>query len=788
MKLFLPITWCACVFMGALLIVSQARAADAIDFDRQIRPILSDKCFHCHGPDEATRESELRLDTKEGALADLGGHFAIVPGQADASELIKRIESSSDDDRMPPPDSGRQLSAAQIDLLKRWIEQGASWQQHWAFVPVTRPALPAVKNNLWPANAIDTFALAKLEAEGLAPAPAAAKETLLRRVTLDLTGLPPTIAEIDAFLADQSPDAYEKVVDRLLASPRYGERMVSEWLDAARYADTNGYQGDRTRTMWPWRDWAIAALNRNQPFDQFTIEQLAGDLLENPTLEQRIATGFHRNHMLNGEGGRISEESRIDYVIDRVDTTATTWLGLTLGCARCHDHKYDPFAQKDYYRLFAYFNNVPESGAVDRDGSANPVVEFPSPEQTLQLQTLAQQIADLQAKLTATPEDQKPAREELEKQIKTLTDQRDALQKQVPIVMVMDELPQPRNSHILLRGVWDKPGEKVTAGIPAQFSPELADMPANRLGLAQWLVAPQHPLTARVTVNRYWQRFLGTGLVKTAEDFGVQGERPTHPELLDWLADEFVRSGWNVKAMHRLIVTSATYRQSSKITPELVERDPENRLLARGPRYRWPSGVLRDQALAASGLLVEQLGGPAVKPYQPPGVWEEMSFGNIRYEQDHGEKLYRRSLYTFWRRTTPPTMLFDVASRQVCTVTQSQTNTPLHALTLLNDVTYLEAARALAERVMQEANSPEDRITQMYRLLTSRRPTTAELAILRGRFDALHAAYQQDHETATKLIAVGESPVAADVDRAELAALSAIATVMMNLDETQTKE
>jgi hypothetical protein len=778
-----------CALLVALGGAAEASAAEKIDFDRQIRPILADKCFHCHGPDAKTRDSELRLDTKEGAFAAIDGRHAIVAGDVAASELVKRIKSAKDDERMPPPDSGRQLNAAQIELLERWIAEGATWQQHWSLTPVARPALPAVKNNAWPRNAIDTFILARLEAEGLVPSTDAAKETLLRRVTLDLTGLPPTIAEIDAFVADVSPDAYERVVDRLLASPRYGERMVSEWLDTARYADTNGYQGDRTRSMWPWRDWAIAAFNRNQPFDQFTIEQLAGDLLPQPTLPQKIATGFHRNHMLNGEGGRIAEESRIDYVIDRVDTTAATWLGLTLGCARCHDHKYDAFAQKDYYRLFAYFNNVPESGAVDRDGSANPVIELPTSEQSQQLAAFEEQLKALQSQLAATPEDQKPAREELDKKIKETTGQRDNLKKQFAIVMVMEERPQPRDSFVLVRGAWDKPGDKVTAGVPEQFSAAPTDAPANRLGLAKWLVDRKHPLTARVTVNRYWQRFFGTGLVKTADDFGVQGERPSHPELLDWLASEFVTSGWDVKQMHRMIITSATYRQSSKVTPALVERDPENRLLARGARYRWPSGILRDQALAASGLLVEQQGGPAVKPYQPAGVWEEMSFGGIRYEQDHGDKLYRRSLYTFWRRTTPPTTLFDVASRQVCTVKQSRTNTPLHALTLLNDVTYLEAARALAERAMKVGDqTPQQRITAMYRLTIARPPSSAEMEVLLPRWEGLQGKYQQDKDAAAKLIKVGESPADASLDAADLAAYSAIASIILNLDETVTKE
>jgi hypothetical protein len=771
------------------LSLSAARGAEPLSFDRDIRPILADKCFHCHGPDEVTRESDLRLDTKEGAFADLGGYRAIVAGDLAASELLQRIASDDAGERMPPPDSGRELAAEQIDLLRRWIEEGAVWEQHWSFTPVRRPAIPATRLAAGAQNPIDHFLRARLEAEGLTPAPEAERTALLRRVTLDLTGLPPTLEEIDRFLADRAPDAYERLVDRLLASPRYGERMVSEWLDAARYADTNGYQGDRTRTMWPWRDWAIGALNRNQPFDQFTVEQLAGDLLPEPTLAQRVATGFHRNHMLNGEGGRIAEESRIDYVVDRVDTTATTWLGLTLACARCHDHKYDPFSQADYYRLFAYFNNVPESGGVDRDGSANPVLELPSPEQAETLRRLEAEISQAQQTLDATPEEDQEARGARDRALKELTGRRDNLKKQFPLVMVMEERPQPRDSFVLVRGVWDKPGEKVAAAVPGQLHPLPADAPVNRLGLARWLVDPEHPLTARVTVNRYWQRFFGQGLVKTAEDFGVQGERPSHPELLDWLAAEFVESGWDVKGLHRLIVTSAAYRQSSRVTPDAWERDPENRLVARGPRYRWPAGVLRDQALAASGLLVERVGGEAVKPYQPPGVWEEMSFGNIRYQQDSGEKLYRRSLYTFWRRTTPPTTLFDVASRQVCTVRTATTNTPLQAMALLNDVTYVEAARALAELALRgEGTEPAERLTTMFRRVLTRAPREAEMEVLLARLALLERHFADDAAAAARLIAVGESRADARLKPAELAAYTGVATLLLNLDETLTKE
>ncbi len=781
---------CSIVIVG----MNSSRAAEPpkIDFDRQIRPLLSDTCFICHGPDEKKRDSDLRLDLKDSAFADLGGHKAIVPGDVAASELIKRITSSNPDERMPPPDAVRQLKPAQIQLLTDWVAQGAPWEQHWSFTPIARPALPDVKQSNWPTNALDRFVLARLEQESLAPSPPANKEALLRRVTLDLTGLPPTLAEIDAFLADDSPGAYERVVDRLFASPRYGERMVWEWLDVARYADTNGYQGDRTRTMWPWRDWAIAAINRNQPYDQFTIEQLAGDLLDSPTFEQRIATGFQRNHMLNGEGGRIAEESRVDYVIDRVDTTAATWLGLTLGCARCHDHKYDPFTQREYFQLYAYYNNITESGSVDRDGSANPVVEAPTREQQARFKQLERDRAAVEQQLAALPTEVTAERasekDELTKRLDAATKARDDYKKQFPIVMIMEERPQPRESYVLERGQYNKYGVKVTPQVPAQLIPLPAEAPATRLSLAKWLVDPSHPLTARVTVNRQWQQFFGFGLVKTTEDFGVQGERPSHPQLLDYLAAEFIASGWDVKRLQRLIVTSSTYRQSSRVSEELVERDPENRLLARGPRYRLSSAIIRDQALAASGLFVEQLGGPAVKPYQPGGVWEEMSFGNIRYDQDHGPSLYRRSLYTFWRRTTPPTMLFDVASRQVCSVRHARTNTPLQSLTMLNDVTFIEAARALAQRVLTGDKEPADRITTMFRLLTSRRPSAAELQVLSASLARFQAQYTADLEAANQLVQIGESKHNPQHPPAELAAYTSLATLLLNLDETLSKE
>jgi hypothetical protein len=736
--------------------------------------------------------------------------------------------------RHAPPSTGRKLSLAQLESLRLWIEQGAHWQEHWAFIPPQRPELPKVKNPAWVKNPIDAFILARVDAEGLPPSPPAAKETLIRRVTLDLTGLPPTLQEIDDFLSDQSLDAYERLVDRLLVSPRYGERMVLEWLDAARYSDTNGYQTDGTRPMWPWRDWVIDALNKGMPFDQFTVEQIAGDLLPGATIPQRIATGFHRNHMLNGEGGRIAEESRVDYVVDRVDTTGTVWLGLTVGCARCHEHKYDPLPQKEYYQLYAFFNNIAEVGGVDRRNStAAPVLELPTEAQKQKIAELDKVIGDKQRLLDALakkrllrldeweknagkeklpekvesalkvekskrsgeqnkqitdhflsrfPETQK-LRQQLEADRKQLTNVRN----RVLITMVMEESKDPRETFVLIRGAYDKYGEKVQPAVPRALHSLPEGAPKNRLGLAQWLVARNNPLTARVTVNRAWQLFFGTGIVKTAEDFGVQGDPPSHAALLDWLATDFM-TDWNVKRLHKLIVTSATYRQSAKVTLTALERDPDNRLLTRGPRLRLTPFNLRDQALALSGLLVDRVGGPPVKPYQPPGLWEDFSFNQIKYVQDHGESLYRRSLYTFWRRSIGPPNMFDTSARQVCTVRQSRTNTPLHALILMNDVTVVEAARVWAERLMKQVGTPEQRLALAFRAATGRRPTAAEQKVLAAGYQRLLQQYATDKDAALKLVNTGEYPRDVKLNLGGHAALTAMLATILNLDEVITKE
>ena len=757
-------------------------------FARDIQPLLADRCFKCHGPDPKARQANLRLDTLEGVRR------AFVPKKPEASGAFSRMISTDAALLMPPPDSRKSLDKIEIARIRRWILEGANWEEHWAFQPPHRPALPNVSEKIGRIrNPIDLFLAARLAQEGLKQSPEADKPTLLRRVSLDLTGLPPTLEEADAFLADTTPKAYEKVVDRLLASPRYGERMVWEWLEAARYADTNGYQGDPYRPMWPWRDWAINAINSNMPFDQFTVEQIAGDLLPNPTRNQLIATGFHRNHPINGEGGRIAEESRVDYVQDRVETTGAVWMGLTLTCCRCHDHKFDPVTQKEYYRLSAYFNSVEESGAPRGDGLADPVLELSTPEQEKALAILRE------TESLATYEQRKASKKfskespELAIASKALLDARkarEAAEGALLRTMTMRDRKQPRDTFILARGIYTSPGEKVTHGVPARLSALPSNAPPNRLALARWLVSPNHPLTSRVVVNRMWQQFFGVGLVKTAEDFGMQGERPIHPDLLDWLASEFILSDWNVKRMHRMIVTSATYRQSSRVTPALLRRDPENRLLARAPRFRLPSWMLRDQALAVSGLLVEKLGGPSVKGYQPPGVWEEATFGQIAYVQEHGDALYRRSLYQFWRRIVGPTIFFDTPSRQNCVVREGRTNTPLHSLTTLNDVTFVEAARALAQRTLLDSSLKEDRsrLRTLFRRCAARYPEEAELSVLMRRLNSLRSEYNKDGNSAKKLISVGETKANDKLSPMELAAWTGIGLLVLNLDEALTKE
>ena len=839
------------LFLVAIASFSRAAAPAPVSFDRDIQPILAENCYHCHGPDAPHRKAGLRLDQRDDAFA--GGKSelaAIVPGKPDASELILRILSHDPEEVMPSPDSNRKLTEAQKDLLRRWVAEGAQWAEHWAFLPPVRPAVPPIAprpSPLAPSNPIDAFVRARLAQEKISPAPAATREELIRRVSLDLNGIPPTPAEIAAFVADRTPDAYEKVVDRLLASPRYGERWAWDWLDVARYADTNGFQGDPERTMWPWRDWVVNALNTNMPFDQFSVEQLAGDLLPNATRDQKIASGFHRNAMYNGEGGRIAEETRVENIFDRVETTATVWLGLTFNCTRCHDHKFDPLKQTDYFAFFDVFNQMSETGGASgssRGGQILPILDLSTDAErdTLkaaqaQLDALTPAIDAYELKKFPRPEGKPvsdspaaiklpgnlyathakvlPARRAVVGLLEALPHFRDTepdpayvtlletslaavrardAAANITKVMVMDQLEKPRETFVLSKGNYEaKTDVRVEGHVPEIFQryPAAGNAPTarmNRLDLARWLVSPENPLAARTTVNRAWQAFFGTGFVKTAEDFGVQSERPSHPELLDWLAAEYVATGWDTKKLHRLIVTSATYRQSSRATAELHERDPENRLLARGPRYRMPSWMIRDQALHAAGLLVEKPGGPSVKPYQPPGIWEEATFGQKNYEQDHGEALYRRSLYVFWRRIVGPTTFFDSGPRQVCTVKVARTNTPLHALVTLNDPAYVEAARVMAQRLLADRSVADaTRVDTAFRLATAHLPTPAERQILLSRLAKLRADFTADPTAARDLSAIGEAPRPTALDPVEHAAWTTLCLLVLNLDETLSK-
>jgi len=825
-------------------------APQAIDFNRDIRPILAENCLYCHGQDGNKRQADLRLDDRAAAVQA----GAIVPGNTGASTLLERIRSSDPDVQMPPPSSNRTLTDDQKRLLERWVAAGADYAPHWAFVTPARPAVPAVSRQEWPRNDVDRFVLARLEREGLAPSPEADRPTLIRRLHADLVGLPPTPEEVDAFVADPDPQAYEKLVDRLLASPHYGERMALSWLDAARYADSNGFQQDGDTWQWMWRDWVVRALNADMPFDRFSTEQLAGDLLPDATTEQKIATGFNRNHLLNGEGGAIAEEQRFNNLFDRVDTTSTTWLGLTMACAQCHDHKYDPLTQTDYYRLLDAFNRVPESGTPTRFSArirvAPPVLELPTEEQKQKLAALEAKMKSLETEArplidaafaawraglfsdgepadgadlprNLTPLLRKPEaertdadRKSIESQLRGHFDTKvkadvvkslpqvvayDAAKKefdefkgdQLPRPMVMSD-ERPRETKVLDRGDYLSPkGDAVVFAAPAFLPPLPEGAPANRLGLARWLFAPEHPLTSRVQVNRMWQHFFGTGIVKTTEDMGVQSEYPTHLPLLDWLAVEFRERGWSQKRMHRLLVTSAAYRQASRVTAEHLAKDPENRLFARASRFRMPSLVLRDVALAASGLLDPRVGGTPVYPYQPDQIWEALAITKERdfsYPASHGADLYRRSLYTFWRRTVNPANMFDAANRQTCSVRTSRTCTPLHALTTLNDPTWVEAARVLAERGLKSTGDVDGRLAFAFRRILGRRPSDYDMAAIRRMYERQLAVYEADAAAAKQLVSVGESPRDESLDTAAHAALTGVCLGIFNLDEALTRE
>ncbi len=817
-------------FLVWLVFLARVQAEEApVDYLRQIRPILADNCFRCHGPDEAARQSGLRLDVPDMAMAPAdSGRAAIVPGKPEQSELIRRVSSEDPSERMPPPETKRHLTSEQVDLLRRWIAQGASYQGHWSRQPVCRPPLPPPSPWAVDDHPVDRFIDQKLLDLGLQPTDQADRYHLIRRLALDLTGLPPTPEEAEAFLCDLSPDAYERLVDRLLASPAFGERMAWDWLDAARYADSNGYQGDAERTMWPWRDWVISAWNRNLPFDQFTIWQLAGDLLPEATDETRLATGFCRNHMINGEGGRIPEENRVDYVMDITETVATVWLATTLTCARCHDHKYDPFTRRDYYSLFAFFNQTPIDGS-GGNPQTPPVLEVPTEEQRMAQARLSEQLTALQQELVQREQallgqnSNEPLPEAIRKLLEHPPKNRDQnqweqlekhfveraadyvqliaqwrevqreyerLRREIPRVMITADRAEYRPTHILEKGLYNRPAEEVSPDVPSCLPLLGEESVRNRLALARWLVRPDNPLTARVIANRMWQHFFGNGLVRTPEDFGTQGEPPTHPELLDWLASELIESEWDIKRLCRLLVTSRAYRRDSRATPKLLEVDPENRWLARGVRYRLASWIIRDQALAVSGLLTVRLGGRPVFPYQPDGVWEEATFGNKGYRQDHGEHLYRRSIYTFWRRIMAPTLFFDVASRQVCSVRVLRTNSPLHALVTLNDTTYVEAARALATsqwRALDGQGTDAELVSGMFRRVLVRPPTPYELSVLCSALSRWELYYRQHPEAADALLSVGEWP-RPQGPAPRLAAMTIVAHTILNMDETLSKE
>ena len=750
-------------------------AAKPVEFAREIRPILSDTCFKCHGVDAAKRKGGLRLDQKEEWFHPRKEGPLVVPGKPQESLVFTRITHSDPDDQMPPREEVRQLTPLEISKIRDWILQGANWQPHWSLVPLRRPALPKNDNASWTLGPIDRYIGQRMVEAGLQPAETADNATLLRRVTLDLTGLPPTLKELDTFLQDSSDHAYERAVDRLLSSPRYGEHLAVDWLDLARYADTDGYQDDEPRTMWRWREWLINVLNDNMPFDQFTIEQLAGDLLPDATPEQRLATGFLRNNRVNGEGGSIAEEFRVEYIVDRVETVSSVWMGLTTGCARCHDHKYDPVSQDDFYSLFAFFNQTPEPGTYRRN--AKPSLKVPTRPDQRRLEEITR---DLEQSDDST-------RKKLEEERKRLVDR-------TPETMIMED-SQKRDTFILERGQYDQRGQKVTAGVPRSLPPLPGDAEINRLSLAEWLVDPRHPLTARVTVNRLWQHHFGVGLVKSSEDFGVQGDFPSHPDLLDWLAAELIQLKWDIKALQRLIVTSATYRQSSQPSRVALQIDPENRLLSHAPRLRLSGEVIRDQALFVSGLLVERVGGPSVKPYQPANLWNEIAGPTTSayakgYQQDTGDALYRRSLYTFWRRAIPPPglQIFDGPSREVCISRRERTNTPLQALALLNDTIFIEAARGLGTRMIRDGGENNTaRIRHGFQLVTGRHPSPEELTILLRSLKIHQRTYANNRDLAAELIAVGESEPDHNLTAPELAAYTAIANTLLNLDETITR-
>jgi hypothetical protein len=727
---------------------SKSNLPDTIDYIFDVKPILSDRCYLCHGPDEGTREGGLRLDTKEGAFKAIGENldrYAIVPGKPEQSMLVSKIINTDPQKVMPPISSNLELSEYEKQVLIKWIEQGAEWKDHWSFVPPKKPELPQIKNQEWASNSVDYFISKRLEQENLKPSEEASKEQLIRRVYFDLTGLPPAIEDIDAFINDKDANAYEKVIDKLLASTAYGERMAATWLDISRYADTHGYQDDLERIMWPWRDWVISAFNRNIPYDKFVKWQLAGDLLPNATPEQIVATAFNRNHKITQEGGVIDEEYRVEYVMDRANTTSKAILGLTMECARCHDHKYDPISQKEFYSFYSFFNKVDEKGRIDYGEIPEPNIKITQKEidETLAFINLPDSI------------------------------------KEVKLMVMKDNAPN-RKTYTLKRGQYDAPDEEVDLGTPKVILKYSDSLPKNRLGLANWLFSKNNSLTSRVAVNRMWQHIFGVGIVSTSEDFGNQGALPSHPELLDWLAVTFMEEGWDMKKMYKRLVMSSTYKQTSKTTPSLLELDPDNVLLARYSRSKLSAEMIRDNALAVSGLLVDKIGGPSVKPYQPPGLWAETTGGGggstAKYIPDTGENLHRRSLYTFWKRTVPPPtmMTFDTPTRDFCEVRRQKTSTPLQALVMLNDPQLIEAAEHLAKNTLKDHTmSQNDRINHIFRKITSRLPTEEELNRLSTYVETVENDFEGNLENTDKTESTSKTEYA----------YTLLSSLIFNLDE-----
>jgi hypothetical protein len=763
-------------FLGTLIVVvascfqknsffKKNSEPEVVSYNFHIRPILSDNCFACHGPDAKKREADLRLDLAEAAflpLKETKGAFAFVPGKPEESEVYRRITSQDPDYQMPTPESHLgMLSEEEVGLMKKWIKQGAKYEKHWAFVPPKKAALPQVDNDEWPRSELDHFVLAKMEQKGLTPNETADKEYLLKRVSLDLTGLVPSLELQNKFLADNSEQAYSKIVDEILKQPAYGEKMAIHWLDVARYSDSYGYQDDNIRTQWPWRDWLIHAFNKNLAYDKFVTWTLAGDMLPDTDKEKILATGFYRNHKYTEEGGVIPEEYRIEYILDKTKTYTKGILAMTVECAQCHDHKYDPISQKDYYSMFAFFNNTPEVG-YEGDVSQSKPAKKPL--------------------ITISDADTKNLLRFINRSDTAML-----------TVSVLEERDTLRPTYVLNRGVYDAPTTRVWAQpLEAVMKFDTTKYPRNRLGLARWTTDKKNPLTARVFVNQMWQQFFGRGLVKSTGDFGMQGDLPTHPELLDWLAVDFMEHNWDIKRLVKQIVTSATYRQSAKFDQKKYAIDPDNVYLARGSRYRIPAEFVRDVVLSSSGLLIPKIGGPSVKPYQPEGLWESATSGRgvlKEYIQDRGNALYRRGMYTFIKLTVPPPsmIIFDGSNRDQCEVVRSKTNTPLQALVMMNDPTVLEASRVLSQNLMQEKSSTQDKITKAFRRIVCRKPTEKELTILKGYFDEQATLFRQKKLNASKVLAVGEYPQAKIADRATWAALMQVIGTIYNMEEAITK-